>query len=310
MAKRFIDTKIWDKAWFRKLTTKNKLLWIYILTKCDHAGIWDADWEAAEFFIGEAVTFDDLPEIIQNKMSYIQGEDQYYVPSFIEFQYGVLKENSKPHLSVIKRLDEKGLLKGIDTLKNKNITLKEKEKEQYKDKVKDKDKKKDKEKREQVFKNQSLKIGKDINAGENQVDSFIDYWTESNENGRKMRFEMQKTFDIKRRLSKWLKNDREWNIKKAPLQTIESKFEKVKSNLYFKAWCSKCGKKEMPSNKFDLQKGSSCCAVDYVNKEPNINNKITAIEEGLDHKGDAVDFETFKKNNPDAKGINHISKYL
>ena len=34
MAKRFIDTKIWDKAWFRKLTPKNKLITVaygYIL---------------------------------------------------------------------------------------------------------------------------------------------------------------------------------------------------------------------------------------------------------------------------------------
>ena len=28
MAKRFIDTKIWDKAWFRKLSPDNKLIWI------------------------------------------------------------------------------------------------------------------------------------------------------------------------------------------------------------------------------------------------------------------------------------------
>ena len=33
MAKRFIDTKIWDKAWFRKLSPKNKLFWIYFLTR-------------------------------------------------------------------------------------------------------------------------------------------------------------------------------------------------------------------------------------------------------------------------------------
>ena len=26
-----------------------------------------------------------------------------------------------------------------------------------------------------------------------------------------MRFEMQKTFDIKRRLSRWAKNDKKWN---------------------------------------------------------------------------------------------------
>jgi hypothetical protein len=41
MAKRFIDTNIWNKAWFRKLDTNSKLIWIYILTKCDHAGIFD-----------------------------------------------------------------------------------------------------------------------------------------------------------------------------------------------------------------------------------------------------------------------------
>ena len=138
MAKRFIDTKIWDKAWFRRLTSKNKLLWIYILTKCDHAGIWDADWEAAEFFIGEKVTFDELPDQIKNKMKYIKGDYQYFIPAFIEFQYGVLKENSKPHLSVIKRLKEKALLKSYNPLLNKNITLKDKDKD--KDILKDKKK--------------------------------------------------------------------------------------------------------------------------------------------------------------------------
>ena len=39
---------------------------------------------------------------------------------------------------------------------------------------------------------------------------FVNYWTESNTNGRKMRFEMQQTFDIKRRLIKWRDNNNEW----------------------------------------------------------------------------------------------------
>ena len=50
VAKRFIDTNIWNKQWFRQLELKRKLLWLYITTKCDHAGIWDADFEAASFF--------------------------------------------------------------------------------------------------------------------------------------------------------------------------------------------------------------------------------------------------------------------
>lgn len=38
-------------------------------------------------------------------------------------------------------------------------------------------------------------------------DSFADYWTESNEKGVKLKFEMQKTFDIGRRLKKWSSNN-------------------------------------------------------------------------------------------------------
>lgn len=36
---------------------------------------------------------------------------------------------------------------------------------------------------------------------------FYDYWTEMNEGGRKMRFEMQKVFDISRRLKTWETNE-------------------------------------------------------------------------------------------------------
>ena len=39
------------------------------------------------------------------------------------------------------------------------------------------------------------------------LESFSDYWTESKPNGKKMKFEMQKTFDIGRRLKSWKRND-------------------------------------------------------------------------------------------------------
>jgi hypothetical protein len=40
---------------------------------------------------------------------------------------------------------------------------------------------------------------------------FYDYWTEKNEGGRKMRFEMEKVFDVGRRLKTWAKNDKQKN---------------------------------------------------------------------------------------------------
>ncbi len=253
MAKRFIDTKIWDKAWFRKLPTKYKLFWVYLLGKCDHAGIWDADWELAEFIIGEQVIFDELPQVIKDKMKFIKGKDQYFIPSFIEFQYGELKEHSKPHLSVIKRLNEKGLYNPIERV---NLTLKDKDK----DKVKVKDKKT----RESEFRLICKETSKDIKGiKENTISSFIDYWTESNMNGTKMKFEMQKTFDIKRRLAKWVNNEKEWNIQKEEKVPFEASFKKTPTGLY-KAYCSKCGKREMPNDKWQLKEGSNCCRVDYT----------------------------------------------
>ena len=258
MAKRFIDTKMWDKAWFRKLSPKNKLIWLYLLTRCDHAGIWDADWDLAEFMIGEWVDYDSLPDEIKNKMKYIQGEDQYYIPSFIEFQYGELRENSKPHLSVLKRLKDKGLQRVSHTLKDKD-----------KDKVKDKVKVKDKESREKEFSDLVKKKAVEVeNISDEQINNFIYYWSESNEGGKKMKFEMQKTFDVKRRLVKWRDNNIEWGkTGKKGNDSFESKFKKTPTDLYI-AFCSKCGKREMPNNKWQLREGSSCCRVEYVPERP------------------------------------------
>jgi len=197
MAKRFIDTKIWDKSWYRQLDPKDKLIWIYIVTKCDHAGIFDADWEAMDFFIlgmDDGICFDSLPKTIKDKMVLIK-DDQYFIPSFIEYQYGTLRENSKPHLSVLKRLKEKGL---IDGLPKGSITLKDKDKEE--------DKVKSIEKRKEKFVEEVNLAADSKNYDKNEVEKFIDYWTEPNRSRKKMLFELKQVFHIPRRLSTWFNN--------------------------------------------------------------------------------------------------------
>ncbi len=44
-----------------------------------------------------------------------------------------------------------------------------------------------------------------------EANKFLDYWTEENKTKTKMRFEMEKTFDIKRRLVRWQNNSNKWN---------------------------------------------------------------------------------------------------
>ena len=95
-----------------------------------------------------------------------------------------------------------------------------------------------------------------------EVQKFISYWTEKNKSKSKMKWEMQQTFQIGKRLLTWKGNydKREQKKKVAP---FESKFRKTVTNLCV-AFCSRCGKKEMPNNKWQLKDGSSCCHVEYL----------------------------------------------
>lgn len=43
------------------------------------------------------------------------------------------------------------------------------------------------------------------------INDFVSYWTETSLNGKKMRFQGQKYFDIKRRFSTWKKNSKNWD---------------------------------------------------------------------------------------------------
>jgi len=45
-------------------------------------------------------------------------------------------------------------------------------------------------------------------------DAFLKHWTEKNANGKKERWQMQKTFDVNLRFRTWLRNDREWHPEK------------------------------------------------------------------------------------------------
>lgn len=44
-----------------------------------------------------------------------------------------------------------------------------------------------------------------------ELEKFIAYWTEPNKSGKATRWEMQKTFDVKRRLKTWLMNTQKFN---------------------------------------------------------------------------------------------------
>jgi len=148
MAKRFRDTNVWRKRWIRELSPKMKLFWFYLLDNCDHAGVWDVDVKRADFDIGG--TKYDEQEILKTFHRKIVPfkKDKWFIPKFIDYQYGELNENVNAHKSVIKILERYGLndeLSVEELLSNSSsgtVQDKDKDKEikqrqrQYKDKPK------------------------------------------------------------------------------------------------------------------------------------------------------------------------------
>ncbi len=115
MAKRMTDTDKWKKRFLRELKPQHKLLWFYILDDCNHAGIWDVDIEVASIRVGEELIYDMLPQAFLDKIVIFDNGDKWFIPDFIDFQYGELNPNSNVHKSVIALLEKynlQGYVKG------------------------------------------------------------------------------------------------------------------------------------------------------------------------------------------------------
>ena len=212
MAKRFIETDIWKKKWFRKLPSNVKLFYFYMLTTCDHAGMYDVDLELAEFQIAMDIDEKDILEHIGEHIDIVK-DDKWFIKKFPEFQYGVLNPNVKAHASVIKILEKNKCLEGLGNPLERG-------KDKDKDKVKDKNKETKVELHEILDKRTddnklAIRIIKFINELNKEFHTkyskemrraFFEYWTEPNKSKTKMRFELEKTWDTGRRLSRWANN--------------------------------------------------------------------------------------------------------
>tara|TARA_R110000751_G_C13693563_1_gene472601 strand:+ start:96 stop:758 length:663 start_codon:yes stop_codon:yes gene_type:complete len=70
-----------------------------------------------------------------------------------------------------------------------------------------------------------------LNVSRETRTEFINYWTEENHSKTKMKFELERTWDIKKRLERWINNSKKWNTnttKKSRIKTSLSAHEKAK----------------------------------------------------------------------------------
>ena len=241
MAKRFVDSDIFKKRWWRKLPPRMKLFYFYMLTQCDHAGMYDVDLELAEFQIGMPVLKKEIDKHLKDHIMEIK-DDKWFIKRFPEFQYGVLNPNVKAHASVIKILTRYNCLQ---TVPNSLEGVKDKDKV----KVKSKNKKTEIGKRYDAFRNNVNEFDKEFDK--DTRNAFLEYWTEKNRSQTKMRFELQNTWDTKRRLQRWVNNnfDKKENV---------SNFQTDSTGRFFLAWCDKCNVSDSYSQ-IELGGDSRCC---------------------------------------------------
>lgn len=108
MAKRFIDTGLFDDTWFMNLSKDAKIAWVYLITKCDHAGIIEINEKLFKVQTG-VTSWNGVLKEIENRLHHLR-DMYYFIPKFIQFQYpGFPKSNVNQQTGAIKRLSEFGL---------------------------------------------------------------------------------------------------------------------------------------------------------------------------------------------------------
>lgn len=141
MAKRMTDTEKWKKPFLRGLKGAYKLLWLYILDDCDHAGIWIVDMEVASLRIGEQLDAETALRYFtaenSDRVQVIHGGQKWFIRDFIEFQYGELNSANRVHKSIIELLKREKIKPLGRAIKAPSNGAKDKDQDKDKDQEKD-----------------------------------------------------------------------------------------------------------------------------------------------------------------------------
>lgn len=106
MAKRFTLSDKWEQKKFRKFSPEAKLLFLYILDKCDIAGFWEIDLEQAAFSIGKNTDWQvALLELSNTYLTVKEGV--VWIKNFLHYQGNwPLRDNVPAHKAIARCIQE------------------------------------------------------------------------------------------------------------------------------------------------------------------------------------------------------------
>jgi len=173
MAKRFIDSDFFKKPLIRGLQGPYKLLLVYLFCECNHAGIWDVELDVASMRLGKKYNSNKILEVLNGSIIEFDNGEKWFMPDFIEFQYGPeLNSDNRVHLSVLTLLEKHNLKQFLE---NKPL-ISPLQRAKDKDKDKDKDKSKEKFTKPTVEQVKEYAIEKSFKRLIDEPQSFIDFY--------------------------------------------------------------------------------------------------------------------------------------
>ena len=89
-----------------------------------------------------------------------------------------------------------------------------------------------------IFSKKVHKVGLEKELPKQEIDKFINHWGAHNEGGKKMRWEMEKVFDMSRRMNTWKSNVNAFSFSNGT-QTVSQKPKEVKVKKYKCYGCDK-----------------------------------------------------------------------
>lgn len=135
MAKRFTATEIWKEDWFLDMPIEYKLFWYYILSNCDHAGLFKVNLRSFCGLMEVKLTQSKVLEYFNFGKQRIRviSDSLWLIEDFFVYQYGpTFNWNNRVHESIgelyqrhnIELKSIRGLIDLKDRVKDKDKDIK------------------------------------------------------------------------------------------------------------------------------------------------------------------------------------------
>ena len=103
--KRWTETSKWDDPWFRGLSAEVKVFWLYLCDRCDDAGVWEEDWEDAEFRTKAKLSPEKMLQALASRIERVDARF-IWLTKFIIFQNRKLSRDIKPQKRMWESIDK------------------------------------------------------------------------------------------------------------------------------------------------------------------------------------------------------------